>query len=87
MSASLVKYPVRMCTGQRKAGKRSTLNNLALLYKEHARYGEAEPLYRRSLAILLALDFFVFLKLGSMRLPWRVGLGDARGPHPPGAAV
>jgi hypothetical protein len=28
------------------------LNNLALLYKEQARYGEAEPLYRRSLAIL-----------------------------------
>jgi len=27
------------------------LNNLALLYKSQGRYGEAEPLYRRALAI------------------------------------
>ena len=28
-----------------------TLNNLAVLYKSHARYAEAEPLYRCALAI------------------------------------
>jgi hypothetical protein len=31
----------------------TSLPNLAALYKSQGRYGEAEPLYRRSLAILL----------------------------------
>jgi len=30
---------------------RVSLNNLAGLYKDQGRYGEAEPLYKRSLAI------------------------------------
>lgn len=29
----------------------SALNNLASLYKEQARYGDSEPLYKRALAI------------------------------------
>jgi Tetratricopeptide repeat len=31
-----------------------TLNNLAVLYKSRSRYAEAEPLYRRAVAIFEA---------------------------------
>ena len=36
---------------QRWAARDTSLNNLAALYRAQGRYGEAEPLYKRSLAI------------------------------------
>ena len=38
--------------GPEHPGLSIDLNNLALLYQNQGKYGEAEPLYRRSLGIL-----------------------------------